>query len=162
MRVALEELSAGDAPVDQPGQVLVDLGLLLADLGDLLVGEPLGDVGLLLEVDRGPLRVVGDIGQQPHRVLVERLACGPGRVVMHRCQGVLGSPAVDVEQDQRLAGVVVVDGRLVQTDDVGDVVHPGAVVAARGEQLGGDRQQFLAAGRAVLRWHNRPPYQLVG
>jgi hypothetical protein len=47
----------------------------------------------------------------------------------------------------------VIDGGLVQPDDVGDVVHPGAVIAARGEQLGGNGQQLLAARQAVLGWH---------
>ena len=68
---------------------------------------------------------------------------------MHGGQRALGGLAVDVEQDQRLAGVVVVDGRLVQPDDVGDVVHPGAVVAAGGEQLGGNGQQLLAPRQPV-------------
>ena len=60
---------------------------------------------------------------------------------------------IDVVEDQRLAGVVVVNGGLVQPDHVGDVVHPGAVVAACGEQLGGNNQQLLAAGEPVLGWH---------
>src|SRR5262249_25891774 len=101
----------------------------------------------------GPFGIAGDPGQQPDRVLVERLAGRPGRIVMHGGQRALGGLAVDVEQDQRFAGVVVVDGRLVQPDHVGDVVHPGAVVTARREQLGGNSQQLLAAGKPVPGWH---------
>ncbi len=120
--------------------MVVDLSLFLADLGDLLGGEPLGDVGLLLEVHGGPLRVARDPGEQPDRVLVERFAGRPGRIVVHGGQRALGGLAVDVEQDQRLARVVVIHRRLVQPDHIGDVVHPGAVIAARGEQLGGNGQ----------------------
>jgi len=60
-------------------------------------------------------------------------------------QGALGGLPVDVEKYQRLAGVVVVDRRLVQPDHVGDIVHPRAVIAAGRKQLGGDRQQLLTA-----------------
>ena len=140
VRVALEELAAGDPAVDEAVHVVVDLSLFLADLGDLLGGEPLGDVGLLLEVHGGALRVTRDPGEQPDRVLVERFAGGPGRIVMDGGERTLGGLAVDVEQDQRLARVVVIDRRLVQPDHIGDVVHPGAVIATRGEQLGGNTQ----------------------
>ena len=64
---------------------------------------------------------------------------------MHGGQRALGSLAVDIEQDQRFAGVVVVDGGLVQPDHIGHVIHPGAVIATPGEQLGGNSQQLLAA-----------------
>ena len=74
-------------------------------------------------------------------------------IVVHGGQGAFGGLLIDVVEDQRLAGVVVVDGGLVQPDHVGDVVHPGAVVAAGGEQLGRDGQQLLAAGQPVLGWH---------
>jgi hypothetical protein len=63
----------------------------------------------------------------------------------------VGGTLVDVVENQRLARVVVVDGGLVQADGVGHVVHPGAVIAARGEQFGGDSQQLLAAGHPVGR-----------
>ena len=43
------------------------------------------------------------------------------------------------------------DNLLTVTDRVGDVIHPGAVVPAGGEQLGGDGQQLLAAGHPVGR-----------
>src|ERR1700691_2640328 len=52
VRVAFIELAAGNAAIDQPVHVLVDLSFLLTDRGDLVVGEPFGDVGLLLEVHR--------------------------------------------------------------------------------------------------------------
>ena len=81
------------------------------------------------------------------------------RIVVHRGQGALGGLLVDVVEDQRLAGVVVVDGGLVQPDHVGDVVHAGAVVAAGGEQLGGNSQQLLAAGEPVLGWHVSTRYR---
>src|SRR6201993_3115467 len=60
VRVAVIEFAAGDAPVDQSVHVLVDLGFLLPDRDDLLLGEPLGDVGLLLEVHRRAFGVGGD------------------------------------------------------------------------------------------------------
>jgi hypothetical protein len=153
VRVAFVKLATGDPAVDEPVHVLVDLSLLLAHLGDLFGGEPFGDVGLFLEVDGRPLWVGRDAGQQAHGVLIERLARRPRRVVVHRGQRALCGLAIDVEQDQRLAGVVVVNGRLVQADHVGDVVHPGAVIAARGEQFGGNNQQLLTAGLPVLGWH---------
>ncbi len=149
MGVAVVELAAGDAAVDDVAHVLVDLGLLLTDVGDLFLGEPLGDVGPLLEVHRRPLEVAGDADQQPAGEVVDRLAGRRRRVVVQRGHGEVGGALVDVVEDQRLAGVVVVHRRLVQPDRVGHVVHPGAVVAPRGEQLGGDGQQLLAAGHPV-------------
>jgi len=147
--IALVELATGDPAVDEAVHVLVDLSLLLADLGDLFGGEPLGDVGLFLEIHGGPLGIARDSSEQPDGVLVERFAGRPGRIVVHGGQGALGGLPVDVEQNQRLAGVVVVDGRLVQADDIRDVIHPGAVIAASGEQLGGNSQQLLAACQPV-------------
>jgi len=97
-----------------------------------------------------PFGVHGDLRQQSHGVLVERFAGRHRRVVVHGGQRALGGLLIDVVEDQRLAGVVVVNGGLVQPDHVGDVVHPGAVVAACGEQLGGNNQQLLAAGEPVL------------
>ncbi|COX98634.1 Uncharacterised protein [Mycobacterium tuberculosis] len=52
---------------------------------------------------------------------------------MHGGQGALGRLTVNVEQDQRLAGVVVIDRCFVEPDHIGDVVHPGAVITARRE-----------------------------
>ena len=57
--------------------------------------------------------------------------------------------AVDVEQDQRLACVVVVHRGLVEPDDVGDVVDARAVIPTSREQLRGDRKQLFPARRLV-------------
>ncbi|SLE15610.1 Uncharacterised protein [Mycobacteroides abscessus subsp. massiliense] len=41
--------------------------------------------------------------------------------------------------------------RFVQAGDISDIVHSGAVIATRGEQLGCHCHQLLAAARTALR-----------
>ena len=146
MRIAVVELAAGDAAVDDIADMLVDGGFGRADIGDLLLGEPLRDVGALLEVDGRGLQVVGDAGEQPPGEVVDRLPGRGGGIIVQGVDGEVGGALVDVPQDQRPAGVIVVDSGLVEADRVGHIVHPGAVVSPGGEQLGGDRQQLVAAG----------------
>ena len=135
VRVAVVELPAGDAAVDDVAHVLVDLRLLLPDVGDLLLGEPLGDVRALLEVHRRPLDVAGDADQEPPGEVVDGLAGRRRRIVVQRVHREVGGTLIDVVEDQRLAGVVVVHRGLVQADGVGDVVHPGAVIAPAAKSL---------------------------
>src|SRR6478752_10099045 len=142
VRVAVVKLAAGDAAIDDVAHVLVDLGFLLADVGYLVLGEPFCDLGPLLEVHRRALDVAGDADQQPASEVVDGLARRRRRVVMQRVDREVRSALVDVVEDQRFAGVVVVDRRLVQADGVGHVVHPRAVIATRGQQL-------LATGHPV-------------
>src|ERR1700722_19377511 len=77
VRVAFVELAAGDSAVDHISHMLVDRRLRGADVGDLLLGEPLGDVRAFLEVDRGAIDVVRDVLQQPAGEVEDRLARGP-------------------------------------------------------------------------------------
>src|SRR6202011_3674333 len=144
--------------------MLVDCRLRGTDVGDLLLGEPLGDVRAFLEVHRGAVYVVRDVLQQPAGEVEDRLARGPRRFVVHRGNGPVRGLAIDVEQDQRLAGVVVIHRGLVEAHHVGDVVDPGAVVAAGREQFGRDGQQLLATrwlgtvtAVRVATWPHGPP-----
>ena len=90
------ELAAGDAAIDQAGDMLVDWTSFSRTSGDLFVGEPLGDVGLLLPVTAAP-RGPRSVGQQAHGVLVERLpAVSNGRRA--RRPACSRRAAVDVEQ----------------------------------------------------------------
>ena len=99
---------------------------------------------------------LGDADEQAPGEVVDGLAGRRRRIVVQRVHREVGGTLIDVVEDQRLAGVVVVHRGFVQTDGVGDVVHPGAVIAPGGEQLGSDGQQFLTTGHPVGRCGDSP------
>ncbi len=151
MRVALDELGTGDTPLDDVLNPLLHHVLALTDLGDLFGREPLRQERVLLEVHRPLLAIRENERQHAARALVQRFTRRPSRVVLQAGQRLLGSLEVDLIQDECLGGEVVIHRRLVQARDISDVVHPGAVIAPRGEQFGSHRHQFLAAAGTALR-----------